>query len=67
MNKKYTDLDWYYSKSFWKLEFQVTNSKTTCCLFILPDFNSFEERPPGSAEQHKFDSSIDYNNIEVMI
>ena len=47
MNKKSTGLDWYYSKSFWKLEFQVTNSKTTCCLFILPDFNSFEKDPPG--------------------
>ena len=27
MNEKSTGLDWYYSKSFWKLKFQVTNSK----------------------------------------
>ena len=58
MNKKSTGLDWYYSKSFWKLEFQATNSMTTCCLFILPHFNSFEKDPLVFIPKCLYDLSI---------
>ena len=50
MNKKSTGLDWYYSKDFWKLEFQVqkTLKQYHNLLFVnFTGFLFFQERPPG--------------------
>ena len=46
MNKKSTGLDWYYSKSFWKLRIQVTNSKTLkqAICFYLCEKNPWKTR-----------------------
>ena len=43
---------WNFCDEFRRVTKQThANSKTTCCLFILPDFNSFEKDPPEDSDE----------------